>query len=195
MIRQRVKAFDAGSAGGDTGAVLPPLVLTGAPAVGKSTTAGVLARGRTRAAVVDVDDVRLMVVAGHEPPWAGREGVAQQRLGVENTCALARRFGEHGFEVVIADVLTPDSAALYRQRLPAAVLVRLHVAPQEAHRRAGTRPVYLSDAEFEHLHAQDRDDPPPVDHDLDVTAMDVRAQVAAVAALWQDHGTSSTTAG
>ncbi len=41
-----------------------PLVLTGGPAVGKSTTARLLALATARAAVVEVDDVRLLIVSG-----------------------------------------------------------------------------------------------------------------------------------
>lgn len=135
--------------------------------------------------MIDVDDVRLLGVAGHAPPWAGEEGLAQQRLGVENTCGLARRFVRHDFEVVIADVLTLGTAALYRAQLPGCLIVRLHVTSAEAQRRAGTRTVHLTDAEFAHLHAQDRESPPPADHHLEVRPLTVAAQVTAVGALWQ----------
>jgi predicted kinase len=162
----------------------PPLVLTGGPAVGKSTTARLVARRYARAAVIEVDDVRQLVVSGAAAPWDGAEGLAQQRLGVENACGLARGFHEHGFQVIIADVLTPETLQLYRQQLPRCLIVRLHVAPTEAHRRAGTRQVYLTAAEFDGLHAQDRDNPPPADHHLDVTGLTIEGQAAAVAALW-----------
>ena len=128
--------------------------------------------------------MRQLVVSGAAAPWDGPEGLAQQRLGVGNACGLARRFHEHGFEVIVADVLTPDTLQLYRQHLSQCLIVRLHVAPPEARRRAGTRQVYLTDAEFEDLHTQDRDNPPPADHDLDVTGLTIEGQVAAVAALW-----------
>jgi predicted kinase len=162
----------------------PPLVLTGGPAVGKSTTANLLARGLPRAAVIDVDDVRQLVVSGAAAPWDGPEGAAQQRLGAENACGLARTFHRDGFEVVVADVLTPETLRLYRARLPGCLSVRLHVSPPEARRRASTRKVYLTDAEFEGLHAQDRDNPPSADHHLDVSLLTVEQQVAAVFALW-----------
>src|SRR5258707_4608822 len=161
-----------------------PLVLTGGPAVGKSTTASLVARRCARAAVIDVDDVRQLVVSGAAAPWDGAEGLAQQRLGVENACGLARRFHEHGFEVIIADVLTPDTLHLYRQQLPRCLIVRLHVTPVEARRRAGTRHVYLTDAEFDDLHNEDRGNPPSADHHLDVTALTIEDQTAAVAEIW-----------
>ena len=79
----------------------PPLVLTGGPAVGKSTTANHVARRYARAAVIEVDDVRQLVVSGAAAPWDGAEGVAQQRLGVDNACgprarlSRARLRGDH----------------------------------------------------------------------------------------------------
>jgi len=166
-------------------AVLPPLVLTGAPGAGKTTTAARLAAGLARAAVIDVDDVRHMVISGHAAPWQGREGQAQQRLGVDNSCGLARRFAQHGVDVVIADVLTADTTALYRDLLPGCLIVRLHLTLHEAHRRAGMRTIDLTDEEFQSLHAQDRNQPPPANHHIEVTRMSLDQQVAAVAALWQ----------
>jgi len=50
-----------------------PLILTGAPAVGKSVTAQSLAARRERCAVIDVDDVRQLVVGGHAAPWDANE--------------------------------------------------------------------------------------------------------------------------
>ncbi len=161
-----------------------PLVLTGGPAVGKSATARALATARRRAAFVDVDDVRRLVVAGGEPPWRGEEGRAQRELGVVNATGLARTFGAAGFEVVLADVLTPVSARLYRRELPGSVVVHLVVTFEEALRRAATRRVWLTAAEFRLLHDDDRAAPPAVDHRLEVTAMSLDEQVAAVEALW-----------
>jgi shikimate kinase len=63
-----------------------PLVLTGGPAVGKSTTGRLLARRFTRAAFIDVDDIRQLVIAGSAAPWEGAEGLAQQELGVLRLC-------------------------------------------------------------------------------------------------------------
>ena len=152
--------------------------------MGKSTTASLVARRYARTAVIDVDDVRQLVVSGAAAPWDGPEGLAQQRLGVENACGLARRFHEHGFEVIVTDVLTPETLQQYRRYLPGCLIVRLHVALAEARRRAGTRRVYLTDDEFEDLHKHDRCNPPPADHQLDVTALTIEGQAAAVAAIW-----------
>lgn len=163
----------------------PPLVLTGGPAVGKSSTARLLAQLRPRAAVIDVDDVRHMVVSGHAAPWEGDEGRWQQRLGVENACGLARNFVAQGIEAVVADVITPDTMPLYRRWLPNAVVIRLRVTLDEARRRATSRTQYLTDEEFATLHLEDVRHPPAVDHHLDVTDYDLSEQVAAIAALWE----------
>ncbi|MEP6981315.1 MAG: hypothetical protein ABJA16_11185 [Nakamurella sp.] len=160
-------------------------MLTGGPAVGKSSTALGLASLRTRAAVIDVDDVRHLVVSGGVAPWKGDEGRRQAQLGVQNACALARNFGTAEIDVVIADVLTPDSARLYRQLLPECLVVRLVVAFAEAQRRAATRKVFLTAQEFEQLHRADRSAPPLSDHVLDVDHLSVSAQVCAVADVWR----------
>ena len=162
-----------------------PLVLTGGPAVGKSSTALGLAMLRARAAVIDVDDVRHLVVSGGVAPWKGDEGRRQVQVSVKNACALARNFGDAEIDVVITDVLTPASARLYRQLLPECFVVRLVVAFVEAQRRAATRKVFLTAQEFEQLHRADRSAPPTSDHVLDVDHLSPSAQVRAVDDLWR----------
>lgn len=159
-----------------------PLVLTGGPAVGKTTTARPLAEALPRAAFVDVDDLRLLIVAGHEA-W-GPQGDAQRALGAVNACALADRFGAEGFDVAIADVVTPATADVYREQLRGCLLVHLTVTLAEAHRRATTRPVWLTEEEFDTLHRIDAETPPPADHHLDVTDYSPAEQQAAVEAVW-----------
>lgn len=159
-----------------------PLVLTGGPAVGKTTTGRPLAEALPRAAFVDVDDLRQLVVAGHEV-W-GIQGDAQRALGASNACSLAERFGTEGFDVAIADVVTPATAKIYRQQLRGCLLVHLTVTLAEAHRRAATRQVWLTEEEFDQLHRDDAENPPPADHHLDVSAYSPAEQRAAVAALW-----------
>ncbi|WP_020141759.1 AAA family ATPase [Terracoccus sp. 273MFTsu3.1] len=162
----------------------PVLVLTGPPAVGKSTTARTVAESRQRCAVIDVDDVRQLVVSGGAAPWDGEEGRRQQRLGVRNACALAGRMAAAGFDVVVADVLTAETLGLYRALVPDCVVVRLSVPLDEAWRRAATRTVWLTDEEFVALHEADTDAHLAVDHVLDGSGLDLEAQTAAVAALW-----------
>jgi predicted kinase len=166
---------------------LRPLLLTGGPAVGKTTIGRLLAEGRARAAFIDVDDIRQLVVAGADAPWRSPEGTAQAALGAENTCALAQRFVAHGFDVVIADVLTPHTTSIYRRMLPTCRIVRLVVDLDEARRRANTRQVWLTDDEFELLHRRDNVDAPNVDARIDATGLGISQQVAVIADLWADQ--------
>jgi predicted kinase len=163
---------------------LVPLVLTGGPAVGKSVTARALAEGRPRCAFIDVDDVRQLVVSGAAAPWEGKEGREQQRLGVKNACTLARNFLAMGIEVVVADVLTPETCDLYRRELPGCLVVHMTVGLPEAMRRAASRKVWLTDDEFLMLHEADAANPPHADHRIQVDTLDVQSQTENVARLW-----------
>lgn len=147
-----------------------PLVLTGGPAVGKTTCARALAEQSSRAAVIDVDDLRQLVDAGAAAPWQGRSGLDQAILGATNACAVGRNFISAGFDVVIADVLTPATAAVYRAELDDCLIVHLRINLAAARARAATRKIYLTDAEFESLHHNDANDPPDADVVLDVDA-------------------------
>ena len=161
-----------------------PLVVTGPPAAGKTTTARALALSRARAAYLDVDDIRLLVVAGHRAPWDGAEGRAQQLLGVRHACLLARSLLGAGFEVSLSDVLDPGTAVLYRELLPGCLLVRLTLPLAAVRARSAGRHEYLTGDEVESLWRADAADPPPVDHTLDVAGLDPDAQLAAVERLW-----------
>lgn len=163
----------------------PALVLTGPPAVGKSTTGRAVAQTRERGAFVDVDDVRQLVVVGGAAPWDGEEGRRQQRLGVRNACALAAAFLDAGIEVVVADVLTAETIGLCRELLPGCVVVHLQVPLEEARRRAATRPRWLTDQEFLMLHRADAAAALGADHVLDVRHLTVDEQVRAVESLWR----------
>jgi predicted kinase len=166
---------------------LPPLILAGGPAVGKSVTARALAEGRPRCAFIDVDDVRQLVVTGAAAPWEGREGWEQQRLGVTNACSLARNFLAMGIEVVVADVLTPETCDLYRCELPGCLIVHMTVGFPEAMRRAASRKVWLTDDEFRMLHEADAANPPDADHRIQVDTLDLQNQTEKVARLWGEH--------
>ena len=99
--------------------------------------------------MIDVDDVRHLVVAGHAAPWDGDQGRLQQQIGVDNACDLARRFLSAQIDVVLADFVTTHTAALYRRNLPELQIIRLRLPLREAHRRAQLRPVHLTEQEFE----------------------------------------------
>lgn len=93
------------------------LILTGPPAAGKSTLGPLIAKQLAQCAVVDVDWVRAMVVQPHIACWLGDAGRAQLHLGAQNACLLARNFVAAGYDVVLLDVLTDASAAIYRSQL------------------------------------------------------------------------------
>lgn len=159
------------------------LVLTGPPAAGKTTLGRMLAGGRARGVLVDVDDVRQMVVGGHAAPWEGAEGREQQRLGVTNACGLARRFVRRGYDVVVVDVLSEETAALYREMLAEPLIVRLAVSYDEAVRRAHTREVFLTWDEFRMLHEQQAG-MSGADRRVDVDGLSVGQAVERLAELW-----------
>lgn len=134
------------------------LVLTGGPAVGKNTIASQLAAMRERCAVIDVDNVRWMVLQPHHAPWEGEEGHFQQRLGVRNACSLTHNFIEAGFEVLILDVLIEETTSHYRKALAPyhPKIVLLHSTYEEAQRRAINRPPALTQQEFQMIHEQQK---------------------------------------
>lgn len=93
------------------------LILTGPVASGKNTVGGRIADLLERCAVIDVDLVRWMVLKPHKAPWEGAEGQSQQQLGVTNACLLAKNFAWTGYDTVIMDVLTNQTARQYRTEL------------------------------------------------------------------------------
>ena len=144
---------------------------------------------RPRAAVVDVDDIRHLVIAGHAAPWQGEEGRLQQRTGVENACDLVRRLRSVGIDVVVADVVDLETLDIYRRRLPTLVVVNLRLSLIAARLRAASRPVHLTDREFDDLHAAAQQDL-PVDVVLDVERLTPPEQVTAVMQEWTSHSSA-----
>jgi predicted kinase len=164
-----------------------PLVLTGGPAVGKSTCGRRLAEEKERAAFIDADDIRQLVVAGDATLWSGVEGRAQHVLASRNAAALARNFVASGFAVTVADVVTAEALAVYRTELPDCLVVHLTIPLAEARLRAATRTVYLTDDEFDLLHDL-VSEPPEVDVVLDVTGFTIEEQTNAIRAAWTAAG-------
>lgn len=160
-----------------------PLVISGGPAVGKSTCARRLAEEQERGAFIDADDIRQLVVAGDATLWSGAEGRAQHVLAARNVAALARNLTESDFAVTIADVVTAEALAAYRAELPECVVVHLAIPLVEARERAATRRVYLTDDEFDLLHDL-LATPPDVDVVLDVAGLTVDEQTDAIRRAW-----------
>ena len=161
------------------------MLLTGPPAAGKTTCARLLAERRQRCAVVDVDDVRHLVVAGHAALWDGAEGAAQHRLGADNACRLARSFRAYGLDVVLTDLVTAAVRPVYAEQLPDAVLVHLRISAAAARRRSDSRPRHLTEAEFLRLGQDDREIRYPGAHELAVDGLTITGQVEALESLWR----------
>jgi chloramphenicol 3-O-phosphotransferase len=86
------------------------VVLFGGPAgAGKSTLARLWCGTRPRAAHLELDAVRELIVHGlADPQEAGREQAEQYVTAVAATCALARAFAGRGYDVAVDDVLEPE---------------------------------------------------------------------------------------
>ena len=89
------------------------LIITGAPAAGKSTISQLVAAGLARSARLNGDFVHELIVSGFvwglgEPP---DEAARQARLTRKNLCALAANFADAGFTPII-DTLIPDREGL-----------------------------------------------------------------------------------
>jgi len=124
------------------------IVLTGPAAAGKNTIANLLARMREKGADIDVDLVRWMYRQPHKAPWEEEEGTKQLKLGAENACLLAKNFISNGIDVVICDVLTDETARLYKELLPNVKIVLLMPTLEETHRRFTERRHTISEEEF-----------------------------------------------
>lgn len=81
--------------------------------------------------------------------------MAQLRLDVQNACALAHNFVTEGYDVVIMDVLTDETAAIYHRLLaplPHEIFLLLP-ALSESIQRNQRRGQWLSDHEVRLLYA------------------------------------------
>jgi hypothetical protein len=166
-----------------------PLVLSGGPAAGKTTCGRVLATERECGAYVDADDIRQLVVSGAATFWTGPEGERQNAVAVSSIGAIGRNLLAADFDLVVADVVTTNTIEVYRAELPRCFVVHLRISLDEAHRRAANRRVYLTDDEFNLLHALAAS-PPEVDLILDVTAMSLEEQLDAIRAAWHESSGS-----
>lgn len=127
-------------------------ILTGPAASGKNTISKILARQKERCAIIDVDQVRWMYNHPHKAPWDGKEGEAQQMLGVENTCLLAKNFIGNNTDVVILDVLTDKTANVYKKNLGEVKIILLMPTYDEALKRFTTRLPTISNEEFKRVY-------------------------------------------
>ena len=118
------------------------LIITGAPAAGKSTISLLVAQRLARAARIPGDFVHELIVSGFvwglgEPP---EEAAHQARLTRKNLGALATNFADAGFTPVI-DTLIPDREGLdyFLEALrPRPVLLVVLMPMIEAHHHRNT---------------------------------------------------------
>lgn len=154
------------------------LILTGPPAAGKSTIGPLIAKELARCAVIDVDQLRAMVVQPHIAPWRGAAGMAQLRLGAQNACVVARNCVDAGFHVVILDVLADETATLYRNALTPIPheIVLLQPTLAASLQRNQARGQFLTDQEVEVLYGwQER----LTDYDLRIDNTEIAAETIA----------------
>lgn len=132
------------------------IILNGPTGTGKNTISALIAKQRTNCAVIDFDVLRNMFAHPHKTPWDGEEGHKQQLLGVEHACLLAKSFLQNGFDVIILDVLSNETAKIYKERLSefAPLLVLLLPTFAEIKNRNLTRPPRLTAAELEMVYQQ-----------------------------------------
>ncbi len=96
------------------------IVLFGGPAgAGKTTIAREWCAKRSRAAHIELDDIRGLIVSGlADPQQGGAVQDGQYELSVEAVCNLAATFADAGYDVALDDVFEPDAFERYwRQRL------------------------------------------------------------------------------
>ncbi len=93
------------------------VALFGGPAgAGKSTLARAWCAMRERAAHMELDEIRHLIVSGLGDPQKPDDLQEEQyRLSVAATCALARTFVDGGYDVAVDDVLEPRDFAQYWQ--------------------------------------------------------------------------------
>jgi len=94
-------------------AAAPVFIVTGPAGAGKSTVARELCRRFPRAAHIDVDQLRRLVISGYASPVPGNgepgAAAAQTDLATANATDLARNFSAAGFVTVIDEVLSTQS--------------------------------------------------------------------------------------
>jgi len=92
------------------------IIISGAPGVGKSTTAEALVKKLKPVIEISTDSFRYSVLP-YAFPWDEPEGTHQLIMGVESACSTARIYLNGGYNVVINDVFTPKSFQIYQSLL------------------------------------------------------------------------------
>ncbi len=134
-------------------------ILTGPAAAGKNSISKIIAQKIKKCAVIDVDTVRQMFVKPHKAPWEGKEGKRQQLLGVKNASMLAKNFSDDKTKVIILDVITNETAKLYKKYLGNIKIFLLMPGYAIAIKRFKARrsSVSITEKEFKMLYCWERD--------------------------------------
>jgi adenylate kinase family enzyme len=105
----------------------PVAVITGTPAVGKSTVCRQLAQRLPIAAHIEADRLQQFIVAGGQWPSAATAAAIEQLiLRTRNAASIARNFLAAGIPTLIDDVLcTDEQMAVLAEQMPHARLVVL----------------------------------------------------------------------
>jgi predicted kinase len=133
------------------------IVVTGIQAAGKTTVARLLAGQFTRGVHVEADTLQRMIVSGGE--WVGEPGpptseaARQLRLRLRNMCLLGKSFFDHGFSVVLDDIIIGERWDHLQEELQGYPFSLVVLAPQtnvvqdrDAHR--GKQPLGARWAEY-----------------------------------------------
>jgi adenylylsulfate kinase-like enzyme len=162
------------------------LILSGPTAAGKNTVGHLVAKQHARCAVIDFDAVRAMFVQPHRAPWEGEEGRAQQQLGIRHVCHIAQGFVTAGWPTIILDVLTDETAALYRQQLPQLSFKVVQLLPcfAEVKRRFDERGPCLTDNELVQVYAG-QEAFRAYDLRLDNTVLPVEDAASRISTFWK----------
>ena len=126
------------------------MILNGPTGTGKNTIAEIVAQRRDRCAIIDYDVLRNMFRKPHLTPWDGEAGHRQNVLGLQHACMLAKSFLTNDYDCLVLDVLSDETAGLYRDILKDHNPQLIHLLPsfEEIVRRNGTRPPRLTDEEL-----------------------------------------------
>ncbi|HYF11474.1 MAG TPA: AAA family ATPase [Actinomycetota bacterium] len=133
------------------------LLLTGAPATGKSTVARIVAERFGRSVHVEADRFYGFVVGGYVDPWE-RGAHDQNVVAVEIACDAAARYAEAGYVTILDGIFIPGwffepaIERLHARSLDvSAAILRPSVATTIARARARVPPKRLPDEVLERL--------------------------------------------
>ena len=99
-----------------TESTLPVLIVSGPPAAGKTTLAGLLARQQERGVHLATDYFFDVICAGYVAPWLVA-AAAQNATVIRAAAATAAVYANAAYTTVIDGVVLPWALALYRTEL------------------------------------------------------------------------------